>query len=251
VIGPGDRVRLPEGVVVEGGALRDPVRDAPIQLNATGLFVAARADGRTVAAIAADLSAQTGCGPERALADTRAFCAELNRRLLLNVDRSPYRLGRALSPVARGLRPEPLARRGGLGTLVPPALLSVGLGGLLALPAAAMAGPPVLPLLLGLALGLGLVLHEGGHALLLRNVPWCVAVAGLRAELLHRPVAPGRRAAVALAGPATAAAGGVAALTVAWALAAGTAALAAVPLAVQALALTVLAGDGRTACGLS
>jgi hypothetical protein len=251
VIADRDRVRLPRGVLVEGRRLVDPVREAPIPLNATGAIVAAYADGRTVASIAADLAIETGVGGPQALADTIAFCSELNRRLLLNVERPPLAFVRGAGHVSRGLRPVALRRRGGLGSLAAPAAAVAALAALSALPVAALAGVPFLPLLLGASVGAGLVFHEAGHAALLRGVPWCVAVAGARAEVLHRPLPPGRRAAVAVAGPVAAALVGGVGLAVAWWLAAPGLALSATTLVAHALGLTVLGGDGRAACGLS
>lgn len=248
LIAPTDRVRLADGVVVADGFLVDPVRARPIPLNATGAIVAAQADGRTLGEVAAGLAAATGAAPERALADTIAFCAELNRRLLLNVGGSRRR---ALLPALHGLRPAALPRRGGLATLARPAALAATLGGLVALPLAVLTGEPLLVALVGTALAAGLAVHEAGHAAALRGVPWCLAVAGLRVAVMHRPLSPGRRSAVAAAGPAAASLAGVVLLGAAWLLEAEAAALASAPLVTQALGLTVLAGDGRIACGLS
>jgi hypothetical protein len=248
LIGPTDRVSLADGIVVADALLVDPVRVGPIPLNATGAIVAAQADGRTLAEVAAGLAAATGAAEERALADTIAFCAELNRRLLLNVRRSPRR-GALLA--LHGLRPAFLPRRGGLVTLAAPAALAGTIGALAALPLAVLAGEPLLAALAGAALAAGLVTHETGHAAALLGVPWCLAVAGLRVAILHRRLPPGRRSAVAAAGPAVASLAGVLLLLVAWLLAAEAAALVSAPLVTQALGLTVLAGDGRAACGLS
>jgi len=247
LIEPTARVSLADGIVVAGGSLVDPVRARPIPLNATGAIVAANADGRTLAEVAAGLAAATGAPQELALSDATAFCMELNRRLLLNVRRSRRH---ALFLALHGLRPAALPRRGGLAALAGPAALAGTIGALAALPLAVLAGEPLLAALVGMALAAGLAVHEAGHAVALRGVPSCLAVAGLRVAIMHRPLPPGRRSAVAAAGPAAASLVGVLLLLAAWLFGAEAVAVASGPLVAQALGLTVLGGDGRIACGL-
>ncbi|MEX2211549.1 MAG: PqqD family peptide modification chaperone [Gaiellaceae bacterium] len=247
LIRPEDRVRLPAGVRLTDAGLVDPIRAGPIPLNDTGRFVVAHADGRTVGALAHGLATATGVPAERALANTLSFCAALNRVLLLNVKRSRRRVPSAVVALAHGLRPAFLRRRGGLRLLAAPAVALGALGWLAGAPLLSPGGA----LLLGLALGGGLALHELGHRALLRGASWCVAVSGLKVEILHQALPPPRRAVVAAGGPLVASLAGAAALAAAWWLAAAELALASAPLTAQALGLTVLAGDGRSACGLS
>lgn len=259
LIAPGDRVRLPDGLLLREDGLADPVRDAVFPVNGSARVILANADGRTVAEIASRL----GAPPEVALRDTLAFCAQQNVQLLLNVEPRRGALARWLATAARtaplGLLP-PFSRR----RLAFPsatawrALFGVGAAaGVLAAAAAfallAAAGivAPVAVLLLGICVGAGLVLHEGAHVAALTGVPCCLVLAGLRVAVLHRSLPPGRRRVVAVAGPAAAALAGGLALGAAWLLSLEEAALGAAPLAAQALGLTVLAGDGRAACGLS
>lgn len=252
LIGPHDRVRLPEGVLLREDGLADRVRGAVFSANASARFILAHADGRTVADIAGRL------GPrEVALADTVEFCARQNERLLLNVE---LRWGAAVRWLAVAVRMAPLGlvppfprRRlplpsaaawralAGVGTIV--AALAGGMALVLLTP-----GPAVI---LGACVGAGLVLHEAAHVAVLRGVPCCLVVAGLRVGVLHRALPPRRRRVVAAAGPTAAAVAGALVLAAAWLLSVEEAAIGAGPLAAHALGLTVLAGDGRVACGLS
>ena len=68
--------------------------------------------------------------------------------------------------------------------------------------------------LVGLATGLGLGLHEAAHAALLRGVPSALVVRGVRTRVLHAAVAPRRRTLVALGGPLAVAALGLASSSV-------------------------------------
>jgi hypothetical protein len=106
------------------------------------------------------------------------------------------------------------------------------------------------PVLLGLATGAGLGLHEAAHAALLRGIPSALVVRGARTRVLHAAVAPPRRVLVAVGGPLAVASLGLA-LVLGGALAtAPVLSIAGCPLAAHALSLTVFGGDGRTACGL-
>ncbi len=75
-------------------------------------------------------------------------------------------------------------------------------------------------------------------------------IRGGRVSVVHAPAGAGRRTLVALAGPGIVAAVGTGLLTTSVLLGAPTLAAAGGPAALHALALTVLASDGRTACGL-
>lgn len=254
-----DRVRLPDGVVLSEDGLVDPVRDAVFSINPSARLILAHADGRTVAEIAGRLGAPSEI-TVRAILD---FCTQQNERLLLNVELTRGAATRWLAAAARtapfGLLPPFPRRRVALpGAVAWRALLDVGAaaGALAAAAAFAVlaAGGVIAPigaLVLGACVGAGLVLHEGAHAVALTGVPCCLALAGLRVAVVHRPLPPGRRRAVAVAGPAAAALAGGLALGAAWLWSFEEAAIGAAPLASHALGLTVLAGDGRAACGLS
>ena len=117
--------------------------------------------------------------------------------------------------------------------------------------AAGAAGLAACAVLVGSCTGLGLGLHEAAHAALLRGVPSALVTRGRRTSVLHAAVAPGRRALVAVGGPlAVAALGGVAIVGAGWLAAVPVLVVAGCPLAAHALALTVVGGDGRVACGL-
>ena len=108
----------------------------------------------------------------------------------------------------------------------------------------------VVPLLVGLGTGLGLGLHEAAHAALLRGVPSALVVRGPRTRVLHAAIAPSRRALVAVGGPLVVAALGVALVLGGSSRRSPAATIAGCPFAAHALALTVVGGDGRVACGL-
>lgn len=273
MIAPGDRVRLAPGVALRDGALEDAVRGAAWPLNGAADLVLAQAGAGTLAETAAALAEQSGVAPEVALADVEAFCADLNAKLLLNVEPAGGRFALAVRwlSAALGLLPLrafprlPLTRHALDTRTATRAVLSVTRA--LALPAfsvaALFAGVGALLLagagahglrvafLVGISAAAGLVVHEAGHAAALRGVPACLGRRGLRAFVLHLPVPPLRRAVVAAVGPVAAAFVGWLVLLAAHALALADLALAASLLTTQALGLTVVARDGRTLCGLS
>ena len=111
-------------------------------------------------------------------------------------------------------------------------------------------GNLVLAAITGLGVGLGLLVHEWGHASALLGRPAALVIAGRRTFVLHGKLEPTRGALVAAAGPGAAAALGT--LVLAASDLAGILQL--VPLggalAAHAAGLTVVAGDGRAACGL-
>jgi len=109
---------------------------------------------------------------------------------------------------------------------------------------------PLVPAVLGVATGIGLGFHEVAHIAALRGVPSALVLRGRRTYVLHAAVSPKRRLVVALAGPLVVAALGVLLVISGDALAAPTLVIAGCPLAAHALALTVVGGDGKVACGL-
>ena len=72
----------------------------------------------------------------------------------------------------------------------------------------------------------------------------------MRTRVLHAAVAPRRRTLVALGGPLVVAALGLAFVIGGVLATSPAAAIAGCPFAAHALALTVVGGDGRVACGL-
>ena len=68
--------------------------------------------------------------------------------------------------------------------------------------------------------------------------------------MLHAPVSSSRRSIVALAGPLAALGSGVVLVVAGAIVVAPALAIAGCPLVAHALALTVVGGDGRVACGL-
>lgn len=268
-----DRASLPAGVLLEPDGLRDDVRRAGWPLNETARFVVATADHRSLGEVAQAVSERFGISRACALADVRAFACELNAKLLLNLEprwgsvvwvvrwtvlairllplgvvpRFPRRrrpldsetVPRALATVARGLAGEAAAV----------ALLAAGAAALLL--AGLGAGQIEGPLVLGSCAGLGLVLHEAGHAASLRGIPCCLGTSGLRAFVLHPALPSRRRALAAAAGPGAVLAAGSLALVPATVFSLDQLALGASLLAAQALGLTVAGRDGRRACGLS
>lgn len=214
-----DRIVLAPGVALDGGCVVDRVRALRLPANPSALAVLACADGRTVAEVGAALE-RLGSGD--GLREALAFCAELNRHLLVNVrSRRPRTL---LLPV-----------RTTVARAVLPAAAALTL---LSLPAAvAVHAWTIAPVV-----GAGLVLHEFAHAAALGGIPHAGVRRGLRATVVHPRLAPLRALVAGAAGP-------LAPALVAPALA-RVAAPAALLLAVHALALTVLSPDGRAACGL-
>jgi hypothetical protein len=85
-----------------------------------------------------------------------------------------------------------------------------------------------------------------GHALALRGLPYALLLDGLRPELIHPRLSAARTAVVSAAGPLLPALSALA-LTLTLRPVAPVVA----PMAAHALALSVLAADGRNACGLS
>ncbi len=233
-----DRVVLAPGVSVEAGAVVDRVRGLRVPASASALLVLTHADGRTIADVGSVLARN---GATDGAGDALAFCSELNRRLLVNV-----RIG-TVAVVRRRLAG---AARGVLLQVPPRRVRSLPLGLTASAGALAVVAAP-LAIALGawpLALGVcgGVALHELAHAAALHGSPRALVLHGFRPTLLHPRLGPLRAFVVATAGPLVPALGALLVLTVWRAAAAGCA-----PLAAHALGLTVLAPDGRNACGLS
>ena len=200
------------------------------------------------------------------------FVWQLNRLALVNVERTASRLGQLVDWLRLAVRLAPVGAVAGADHA--PArdrhphgrrarsraasrrccracALVASVATILAVHVALIVGAALLvPLLVGLGTGLGLGLHEAAHAALLRGVPSALVVRGPRTRVLHAAIAPTRRALVAVGGPLAVAALGLA-LVVGGSLTTTPAAtIAGCPFAAHALALTVVGGDGRIACGL-
>jgi len=241
VIEPGDRVELAPGIVLDDGAVVDVVRGASLRANETALLMLAHANGITVAELG-DVLAHAGA--HDGVRDALTFCAQLNRELLVNVrvGRSTL-LQRRLAAARFGIFLRAPLRRVDARSLpgVLRGLAPVGVAlALLTLPLAILAGAWTV----ALAAGGGVVLHELAHAVALQGVPRALVLDGLRPSVLHPRLSAARTMLVAASGPLAPSLAGLG-------LAAFARSPACAPLAAHALGLTVLAPDGRNACGLS
>jgi hypothetical protein len=243
MIESGDRIELAPGVMLRAGVLHDSVRRIDVPLNATACL--AFRSGATIAEIAVTLARLGARDAER---DATSLARELNRLLLANV-RATRRdqLRRRARALRFGIAVQaPVQRiavdnaRTFVAALVPSACAVIAA----LLPLASLAGTPGIAA--AAAAGTGIVLHEAAHAVALVGVPRALVLEGLKPSILHPPVGASRTFAAATAGPLV-----PALLAVTISLAWRDAAPAVVPLAAHAFGLTVLAPDGRTACGLS
>lgn len=266
-----DRLSLAPGVTVERGRLADAVRGDSWPLNASGAFVLART-ADPVGLIVRDLADVFSLSHEAARADVLRFACSLNALALVNVESGVsrsrrlvdwIRLAARLAPA--GALPASATRRRAIDTrtvrrafgsclaaIGARASVVAGAGAAVATQLSLLAGASgiVVPLTLGLGTGAGLGLHEAAHAAALRGVPSALVTRGRRTYVLHAPVSPSRRSLVAVAGPLAALGVGLG-LVVAGAIVDTPAlAIAGCPLVAHALALTVVGGDGRVACGL-
>lgn len=268
---PCDTLVLADGVVLGEGCVLDDVAQASWPVNAAGSFVLERA-GCRLERVVAELAAAFALPLETAREDVLAFAWQLNRLGLVNVQRGSRRLGVVVAWVRLAVRLAPTgvvppltARRRRIDTTTPlRAFASVvrgaagrgtalGLGTFVAgAHVSLVAGRPSLlvPAAVAVAVGAGLVAHEGGHAVALVGIPGALVLRGRRIYVLHAPAEPRRRRLVAAAGPALTVSLGLAVLVVLPLLGLPALGLAGAPAAVHACALTVLAADGRTACGL-
>jgi len=266
-----DTLSLAPGVALRDGQLADAVRGDSWPLNGSGAFVLCRM-GLPVGQIVRELTNAFSLPLETARGDVLRFAWHLNSLALVNVERQGSivrRLADWILLAARlapaGAVPVALARRRALDTRSVPRAVSSGLVATLSRVAAiaavstvvavqfsAVGGAPglVVPLALGIATGVGLGLHEAAHVAALRGVPSALVTRGRRTYVLHAAVSPSRRSMVALAGPLAVATLGVALVLGGTALGAPSITIAGCPLAAHALALTIVGGDGRIACGL-
>ena len=228
-----DHVVLPEGVSVGGGHVEDIVRGCRWPLNDTGGFVLGRV-GTQIDVVVREL-ADAYCLPlEVARRDVLQFTWTLNALAIVNIVHDGSRLrrwmdwlvlaarlipaagascpghhstgarhgnhARAVASVVRAVRVHVCSRSRvrPRSSLLPLAVALGGLGG-----AASALG-------LGAGTGIGVGLHEAGHVVTLRGVPSALVLRGRRTFVLHAPVGAGRRSLVAISGPATTVAVGLA-----------------------------------------
>ena len=266
-----DRLSLAPGVALRPGGLADAVRGDSWPLNASGAFVLART-GRPLGQVVGEIADVFSLPVEAARADVLRFVWQLNALALVNVDSEGSRLRRladwiklATRLAPAGALPAALSRRRALDTRTVSRSIVSSLSAtssrvvLVAVVAtavaaqfAALAGASALtaPLALGLATGAGLGLHEAAHVAVLRGVPSALVLRGRRTYVLHARVSSSRRSVVALAGPLAVAVLGLGFSVAGAILLAPVLTIAGCPFAAHALALTVVSGDGRIACGL-
>ena len=234
-----DRIELAPGVVFRGDCLHDVVRGTDVPLTVSARTVLR--PGATIAEIAASLACLGARDPER---DATAFATQLNGLLLANV-RAP-RLLRRVRALRHGVALRAPPRRIAVNspwTFVAALAPSAAAVVVVLLPLVFLGGPWTIAA--AAAAGTGIVVHEAAHAVALHGVPRALVLDGLKPSILHPPLGARRTFATAVAGPL---APTLVALAVA--LAWRSAAPAVVPLAAHVLGLTVIAPDGRTACGL-
>lgn len=230
-----DRIELAPGVVPRADVLHDSVRGIDVPLNPSARL--AFRSGATVAELAASLAR---LGARDAEQDARAFAAQLNRLLLANVRVSGR--SRLVRRVRRG-RPTRRIAIDKPWTFVAALTPSAAAVVVVLLPLASLGGAWTIAA--ALAAGAGIIVHEAAHAVALCGVPRALVLEGLKPSILHPPVNAWRTVVAAAAGPLAPALLGLS-IGLAW----RAAAPAVVPLAAHVVGLTVIAPDGRAACGL-
>ena len=268
-----DHVDLAPGVSISGRQLEDIVRGCSWPLNESGAFVLGRA-GRPLGAVVRELAEAFDLTLDVARLDVLRFVWTLNTVALVNVVRSGSRLrrsadwlGLAVRLLPAGAFPTPISRRRPLDTgsvrrgvassfrasgsrVVAIAAASTTV---LLLLAAALGGGGsslALAVALGACTGVGVGLHEAGHVASLRGIPSALVLHGRRTFVLHPPLGTSRRALVALCGPGTVVGIGLILVVTGAVIAIPLLVILALPLVAHALSLTVLGGDGRSACGV-
>ena len=193
-----DTVVLAPGVEIRKGLLRDAVRGHEWPLNTSGAFVLARS-GQPLGEVASELADAFSLSASEARGDVLRFVWQLNCLALVNIERTASSLGQLvdwLRLAARlapaGAMPAPVTRRRAIDTrsaaralastfkaVLRRVVVVAAIANILAVHVAVILGAgPVVPVLLGLATGLGLGLHEAAHAALLRGVPSALVVRG-------------------------------------------------------------------------
>jgi hypothetical protein len=271
MIADSDRLSLAPGVAVRNGRLADAVRGESWPLNDSGAVVLSH-EGRSLGEIAREVEEVFSLPPDTARGDVFRFVWALNGLALVNVERDGSRVRRLVGWVLLAMRlaptgsaPGSIARRRAIDTggclrafrsALAGSLTRVGAVAVLSTAAAAqvaiLAGGSHLvgAIALGVGTGGGIGIHEAAHAAALRGVPSSLVIRGRRIYVLHAAIGARRRAMVAVAGPLAVALLGVALLGGGIVATSPTLAIVGCPLAGHALALTVVGGDGRAACGI-
>ena len=223
-----DHVRLAEGVSLTTAGLYDDVRGDCFEINDTGRALLEAAEGRSFGEAIEFVATSFGVSPSIVSVDARAFFHLLNERFLLNIETyggaaAPFRLIAILHSLPLmfvalmrglplGVMPRIIRRRRPVDTTsAATAFASVaralsGRALFMGICAALVAGvvlagiaAPQLgaPLAFGAAVAVGLVVHEGAHAVALRGVPCCLCLVGAAVFLLHPTLGARRRAFVA------------------------------------------------------
>jgi len=273
MIAESDCVDLAPGVSLANAHLADVVRGSSWPLNNSGVFILERV-GLRLDVVVRELAEAFDLPLDVARFDVLQFIWTLNALALVNVIQSGSRLRRGadwLGLAARlapaGALPTPITRRRPLDTgsalrgaasslraSISRVIAIAAASTLALLPLAAIAGGSgrswCAAVALGVATGMGVGLHEAGHAASLRGVPSVLVLRGRRTFVLHAHLDPVRRSLVAVAGPAVAAALGFGLVGLGAAGAEPSVVILGLPLAAHALSLTVIGGDGRAACGI-
>lgn len=271
MLDPLDRLMLAPGVRLESGALVDDVRGECYPTNATAEALLSDI-GVPLQAVAAQIAERWRVPEPDARRDVLRFAWELNGLALANLRHAhgAARRGRAwlvlalrLVPLAR--LPEPVVRRRALDTTTTTRAVVTtvtALGGRAARIACAttaallltglLAGgaPVATAATIGGASGGALLLHELAHVVSLRGTAAALLLVGARTSVLHRALGRRQATRVSLAGPLVTGGVGVVLASIGLLADAPAVALAACPPAGHAFAATVIAGDGRSACGL-
>lgn len=272
MLDPLDRLVLAPGVRLAPGALVDDVRGERYPTNATAEALLAES-GQPLQAVAARIAERWRIPEHDARSDVLRFAWQLNGLALANLHRaqSPTRRGRSwlllalrLLPLAR--LPEPVVRRRALDTTTAPRAVVTTVAALgaramriacattaaLLLTGLFAGGAPVATAAaIGSASGGALLLHELAHVVSLRGTAAALLLVGARTSVLHRPLERRHATRVSLAGPLVTGALGAVLASIGLLADVPTIALAACPPAGHAFAATVIAGDGRAACGLA
>lgn len=270
---------LPPGVRLQTSGIEDEVRGGAWPLNHTAIAILRLVLERPLDQSAAILSTKYSLQEDIARRDILQFCRDLNRKSLLNINET---LGSYLTriftwvPVAlfslilasTPISPPtpPVTRRHVDTSSRMRAVASVSrslsmhslkLGGIISLAASA----PLLAIggvegiiamcMVALTIGLSMIVHEAGHAIMLVGTPCSIERSGMGVWIRHAPVSARQQILVSAGGPLAASCLAIIVLAAAELTGFNTLALLIVGLAPHSLGLTVLSRDGRRACGLS
>lgn len=263
-------VRLVEDVELRGTVLWDSARGRGWPVNPMGKFILSEMPA-TESGISSSLSARSGMPIEFAQEHVSSFVALLRSRALVVAHRRDFAAtvlhlqAAALGLLAAGVSgtTSPSPRRYGvsshsytaiaLSVLRGTARSAATLAILAALGLVLVLGPlhsisPLTIITLSLALGGGVVVHELGHALVLKGVPTAVVVRSMRPSILHPPLSKRRAFATTIGGPVAGLGVGAVLVSAAAIFGSSYLALAAIVTVCQGAGLTCLSSDGRKLC---